>query len=75
MIRSVPATLASRFLLTLLLTAITPRDRMLEAHLLLIEHGRKTCKAINPKCEVCMLKRICPYGKSRLRSRRASHVS
>jgi endonuclease-3 len=45
-----------------LLTAITPPDRMLEAHLLLIEHGRRTCKARRPRCEGCVLVDLCPYG-------------
>jgi endonuclease III len=45
-----------------LLTAITPPDRMLEAHLLLIEHGRRTCKARRPRCEACVLLDLCPHG-------------
>jgi endonuclease III len=46
-----------------LLTAQTPTDRMLEGHLLLIEHGRRTCVARRPRCEVCPLRRGCPHGK------------
>jgi endonuclease III len=45
-----------------LLTAMTPSDRMLEAHLLLIEHGRRTCKALRPRCDGCVLLDLCPYG-------------
>jgi endonuclease-3 len=45
-----------------LLTAITPPDRMLEAHLLLIEHGRRTCKARRPRCDGCVLLGLCPFG-------------
>jgi endonuclease-3 len=45
-----------------LLTAITPRDRMLEAHLLLIEHGRRTCRARRPRCDSCVLLDLCPFG-------------
>ncbi len=45
-----------------LLTAITPPDRMLEAHLLLIEHGRSTCRARRPRCDDCVLLDLCPYG-------------
>ena len=29
-------------------------------HLLLIAHGRKTCKAQNPKCHSCPLSGVCP---------------
>jgi endonuclease III len=48
-----------------LLTALTPPDRMLEAHLLLIEHGRRTCKARRPQCERCVLLDLCPFGQTR----------
>ena len=56
----------------LLQPMIAPRDRY-SLHVLLIEHGRKTCKALNPKCQVCVLKRMCPYGQNRLRH--LPHVS
>ena len=46
-----------------LLTALTPPDRMLEAHLLLIEHGRRTCKARRPLCEQCVLLDLCAFGR------------
>jgi len=41
---------------------IAPKDRY-EMHVLLIDHGRKTCKALNPKCEECCLLKACPTGK------------
>jgi endonuclease-3 len=47
-----------------LLTAMTPADRMLEAHLLLIRHGRTTCTARRPRCEECVLLDLCDYGRS-----------
>jgi len=43
---------------------IDPRDRY-ETHVLLIEHGRKTCRAINPRCGECVLLKMCPYGRQR----------
>jgi endonuclease-3 len=43
---------------------IEPKDRY-EMHVLLIEHGRKTCNAINPKCGECVLLKWCPYGRQR----------
>jgi len=46
-----------------LLTALTPPGRLLEAHLLLIEHGRRTCKARQPRCESCVLLDLCPFGR------------
>lgn len=48
-----------------LLTALTPPNRMLEAHLLLIEHGRRTCKARRPLCSDCVLLDLCPFGQVR----------
>jgi endonuclease III len=47
-----------------LLTEVTPPDRMLEAHLLLIRHGRTTCTARRPRCEECVLLDLCDYGRS-----------
>jgi endonuclease-3 len=47
-----------------LLTALTPPERMLEAHLLLIEHGRRTCKARRPLCHQCVLLDLCPFGQT-----------
>ncbi len=47
-----------------LLTAMTPADRMLEGHLLLIRHGRTTCTARRPRCEECVLLDLCDYGRS-----------
>jgi endonuclease-3 len=46
---------------------IAPADRY-ETHVLLIEHGRKTCKAINPRCQECVLVKHCPYGRQRVRA-------
>ncbi len=33
----------------------------MKAHMLLIKHGRTTCKARNPDCENCVLNEICKY--------------
>ena len=33
-------------------------------HHLLITHGRQTCIAQNPKCEICSVKNLCNYYKS-----------
>jgi endonuclease III len=48
------------------LTALVPDARMLEAHLLLITHGRRTCLARRPRCGECPLLDLCPYGRSQL---------
>jgi endonuclease-3 len=38
---------------------VSPQD-MYRCHVLLIEHGRKVCKAQRPLCTVCSLKNVCP---------------
>lgn len=47
-----------------LLTAVTPPARMLEAHLLLIRHGRTLCTARRPRCGECPLLDQCPHGRA-----------
>lgn len=42
---------------------IAPRDRY-AMHLLLIEHGRKVCRARNPACGVCVLRDVCEHSRS-----------
>ena len=39
---------------------LDPRD-YLEAHLLLITHGRETCKARKPLCSECVIREYCRY--------------
>lgn len=38
-----------------------PQELIHKAHHWLILHGRYTCLARNPKCEVCGLMEICKY--------------
>ena len=45
-----------------ILTELVPAARMLEAHLLLIAHGRATCAARRPRCDGCVLVDGCPHG-------------
>jgi endonuclease-3 len=47
-----------------ILTEMTPPAQMLEAHLLLITHGRTTCTARRPRCEECVLLDLCDYGQA-----------
>ncbi len=37
-----------------------------EAHRLLIALGREYCRARNPRCEECPLRKACPYARQRL---------
>jgi endonuclease III len=42
------------------LMQITPKEKWMILTDLLIFHGRQVCMARKPKCEVCVLKKICP---------------
>ena len=42
------------------LMQITPKEKWMELTDLLIFHGRQICVARKPKCEVCVLNKICP---------------
>jgi endonuclease-3 len=53
----------------LLKPMIEPEDRY-AMHVLLIEHGRTTCRAINPNCGDCTLLDMCPEGQRRVRQRK-----
>jgi endonuclease-3 len=58
----VPAKASADDVQRLLTPMIAPGDRY-AMHILLIAHGRKTCRAQSPKCEWCGLLDLCPYGK------------
>ncbi|MGD0644355.1 MAG: endonuclease III [Candidatus Bathyarchaeia archaeon] len=42
------------------LMQITPKEKWMKLTDLLIFHGRQICNAKKPKCEVCVLNKICP---------------
>ena len=47
-----------------LLESLVPPGEIYQFHALLIEHGRKICKAQHPRCPGCVLRGLCPsYGK------------
>jgi len=48
----------------LLLESLVHPELVYKCHVLLIEHGRKTCKSQRPLCTSCVLQGICPsYDK------------
>jgi len=51
------------------LQKLVPPEWVYPLHMLLIRHGRDTCAARKPKCEECVLRCICPYGKSGVQRR------
>jgi endonuclease III len=42
------------------LMKITPKEKWMKLTDLLIFHGRQVCNAQKPKCEICVLAKICP---------------
>jgi endonuclease-3 len=42
------------------LMQITPKDKWMKLADLLIFHGRQVCNAKKPKCDICVLNKICP---------------
>ncbi len=42
------------------LMQITPKEKWMKLTDLLIFHGRQVCIARKPKCEICVLNKICP---------------
>jgi endonuclease-3 len=44
-----------------LLQAVVPSKIVYEFHVLLIEHGRKICKASSPRCSECVLDSLCQF--------------
>ncbi|MEM0231163.1 MAG: endonuclease III [Candidatus Woesearchaeota archaeon] len=42
------------------LMTLLPRREWRNISFLLISHGRMVCNALKPKCELCILKRLCP---------------
>ncbi len=42
------------------LADMVPPESVYQFHVLMIEHGRRTCKARRPLCPICILRGICP---------------
>ena len=43
------------------LTKLIPNEFLVDAHHLLILHGRYICKAKNPTCGICIINKLCEY--------------
>lgn len=46
------------------LIKLIPKDEWINFSHMLIWHGRKICDARRPKCEICMLNKLCPFNMS-----------
>jgi endonuclease-3 len=42
---------------------MVPAEDVYQFHIHLIEHGRRVCKAQNPRCRGCVLLQVCPSGQ------------
>ena len=43
-----------------ILESLVPPKNVYEFHILMVEHGRRACKAQRPRCAVCALRALCP---------------
>jgi endonuclease-3 len=43
-----------------ILESLVPPESVFEFHVLMIEHGRRTCAALRPRCLQCVLNNHCP---------------
>ena len=50
------------------LEKVVPTKWLMEAHHLLILHGRRICKAQKPLCNLCSIQRFCQYTKNKSKS-------
>ena len=47
-----------------ILESLVPPKSVYEFHMLMVQHGRRTCKAQRPRCTVCALRRLCPSAQA-----------
>lgn len=45
------------------LLKFTPKEYLLDAHHLILLHGRYICLARKPKCQACIIKNLCEYKR------------
>lgn len=55
------------------LASLVPATLVLDFHILLIRHGRTTCKASQPRCLDCVLLDACPAGRAGLEAGQLQH--
>lgn len=48
-----------------LLGNICPPGLVYAFHMLMVEHGRRTCRARSPLCESCVLRNVCAYSRKK----------
>ncbi len=45
------------------LSELIPRDLWIYVNHAMVDHGKKICRPIRPKCNECPLRELCPYAK------------
>jgi endonuclease III len=45
------------------LQKVVPHDEWINVNKLLVGHGQSICSPINPKCNLCNVKKLCKFGK------------
>jgi endonuclease-3 len=45
---------------------ILPEEESTHFNHLIVAHGRAVCKAPTPKCEICAILELCPFGRERM---------
>jgi endonuclease-3 len=48
-----------------ILENLVPPENVYEVHMLMVEHGRRTCKAQKPRCTVCAVRGLCPSSANK----------
>jgi endonuclease-3 len=46
-----------------ILESLVPPKDVYEFHILMVEHGRRACKARKPQCSACVLGGLCPSSR------------
>lgn len=49
------------------LKKLVPNDLWIEVNRLFVGHGQTICVPINPKCNICPIRKYCQYGKARIK--------
>src|SRR3989338_6099111 len=48
------------------LQKVVPKDLWIEVNRLLVGHGQTICVTINPKCNICLVRKYCDFGRAKL---------
>ncbi|ASJ11046.1 endonuclease III [Thermococcus sp. P6] len=49
------------------LKRLIPQDRWIYVNHAMVDHGKTVCRPLNPKCDSCPLRQLCPYAMGLIR--------